>query len=142
MAPPERCPSPRWFSIKFSDVFEAFVASTKKLESNVHILSLYPTDASMFELDGRHFKSFVGKDYLDSLLAQADAGMIRVTLDADVRASESDNRLVIVESRVALVREDLGHHSRRLNVVVARAAEEADAILNEKYDFYTLILRD
>ena len=87
----------------------------------------------MFELDGRHYKSANGKDYLDSLLAQADSGMIRVSLDADVRASEADNRLTVVESRVDLVQQDLSGHSNRLNVVVARAAEESDAALNLRF---------
>ena len=54
------------------------MSATKQLGSNIHILGLYPTDSSMFELDGRHYKSYCGKDYLDSLLAQAESGMIKV----------------------------------------------------------------
>ena len=87
----------------------------------------------MFELDGKHFKSYVGKDYLDSLLGQSDAGMIKDSLDADVRLCETDNRLTAVEGRVDVVRHDLGHQSNRLNVVVARAAEEADSALNARF---------
>ena len=135
LAPPECCPVPRWFSTRFSEVFESFVAVTRQLLSNVHIVSLYPTDASMFEPDGRHFKSFVGKDYIDHLFAAADSGMIKVDLDSDVRLSADENRLTVVESRVDLVRRDLGQSNKRLNVVVARAAEDGDALINEKYDF-------
>ena len=84
----------------------------------------------MFELDGRHFKSYVGKDYIDALLSQAESGMVRVSLDTDLRQSEADNRVTLVESRVDLVRQDLGRQTQRLNVAVARAAEEADAHTN------------
>ena len=58
--------------------------------------------------------------------------MIRVSLDADERLAGSDNRLALVEGRVDLVRRDLGRSDQRINVVVARAAEEADAHANEK----------
>ena len=44
----------------------------------------------------------------------------------------SDNRLATVESRVDLVRRDLCRSDQRLNVVVARAAEERDAASNER----------
>ena len=101
------------------------MSATKQLEPNIHLLSLYPTDQSMFELDGRHFKSAFGKDYLDSLLTQADSGMVKVSLDADICLSESDNRLTVVEGRVDLVRQDL--------VDVAWAAEEANAALNQRF---------
>ena len=87
----------------------------------------------MFELDGRHLKSYCGKDYLDHLLQSAEAGMVRVSLDTEDRLAESDNRLTVVEGRVDLVRRDLGRSDQRLNVVVARAAEEADSRINEKF---------
>ena len=58
--------------------------------------------------------------------------MIRLDLDADERLAESDNRLMVVENRVDLVRRDLGRAEQRLNVVAARAAEDGDASLNEK----------
>ena len=58
--------------------------------------------------------------------------MVRVSLDADERASGTENRLALVEGRVDLVRRDLSRGDQRLNVVVARAAEEADCHLNEK----------
>ena len=90
----------------------------------------------MFELDGRHLKSYCGKDYLDHLFSCVEAGLIRVDLDADVRAAEVDNRLSLVEGRVDLVRRDLSRTDNRLDITTARAAEDADAILNEKYDFH------
>ena len=55
-----------------------------------------------------------------------------VSQDADERVSISENKLTVVESRVDLVRRDNIRVDQRLNVVVARAAEEADAIWNEK----------
>ena len=133
VAPPECCPLPRWFSAQFSTIFEAFVAETRKFLSNMHVTSLYPTDSSMFELDGRHLKSFVGKDLIDHLFNCADAGMVRVDLDADELLAADDNRLTAVEGRVDLVRHDLSQNNHRLNVVVARAAEDGDAVINEKY---------
>ena len=60
---------------------------------------------------------------------------IRIDLDTDDRMAASDNRLTVVEGRVDLVRRDLGRSHQRLNVVVARAAEDGDAIINEKYRF-------
>ena len=92
----------------------------------------------MFEPDGRHFKSFVGKDYIDHLLGSAEAGMIRIDLDADERMMASENRLTVVESRVDLVRTDLGRSNQRLDVVVARAAEDGDANVNVRYVHYLL----
>ena len=86
----------------------------------------------MFELDGRHFKQAYGKDFLDHLLDSAEAGLKSVSEDVDVRMSSGESRLTIVESRVDLVRRDHIRADQRLNVVVARAAEEADAIWNEK----------
>ena len=133
LAPPECCPIPRWFSSKFTAVFEAFVAETRRLLSNVHVTSLYPTDASMYELDGRHMKTFVGKDLIDHLFGCADAGMVRVDLDADELLAADDNRITVVEGRVDLVRRDLGLNNQRLDFVVARAAEDGDAVINEKY---------
>ena len=65
VAPPECCPTPKWFSSKFSTIYESFYSATKSLSSNLHLLPLYKTDPTMFELDGRHYKSYVGKDYLD-----------------------------------------------------------------------------
>ena len=97
----------------------------------------------MFELDGRHFKSYVGKDYIDHLLSFADSGMIRVSLDADERMAASDNRITVVETRVDLVRRDLVRSEQRVNVVVARASEDGDAQANERYinlHFYLVLL--
>ena len=74
-----------------------------------------------------------GKDYLDHLLLSAENGMIKVSLDADERLAESDNRLAVVEGRVDLVRQDMKRSEQRLDVVVARAAEDEDAHLNERY---------
>ena len=86
----------------------------------------------MFELDGRHFKSYVGKDFIDHILTSAEAGMAKLDQDADDRLVQHDVRLAAVESRVALVRRDIVRSDQRINVVVARAAEDADAVLNEK----------
>ena len=86
----------------------------------------------MFDLDGRHFMSAVGKDYLDHLIAQADAGMIRVSLDTDDRLVADENRLTAVEGRVDVVRREVVHSDQRVDVVVARSAEEGDAIINER----------
>ena len=58
--------------------------------------------------------------------------MVKVDLDADVRLAETDNRLAVVEARVDLVQRDLHRSDQRMNVVVARAAEEEDGHLNEK----------
>ena len=132
VAPPECCPQPRWLSVKYSEVFDVFVQASRDVPSNVHLVTLYKTEPIMFELDGRHFKSYCGKDYLDHLLQSAESGMIRVSLDADDRQAQADNRIAAVEGRVELVRRDLGRSDQRLNVVVARAAEEADGIANEK----------
>ena len=73
-----------------------------------------------------------GKDYIDHLLLSAERGMVKVDLDADERLAETDNRLVLVEGRVDLVQRDLHRSDQRLDVVVARAAEEEDGHLNEK----------
>ena len=77
--------------------------------------------------------------FIGSLIAQADSGMVKVSLDADVRQAEADNRMAVVEGRVDLVRQDLRHQSSRLNVVVARAAEEADASVNQRLLFFAMI---
>ena len=98
----------------------------------MHVSELYQTDPSMFELSGRHLKTAFGKDLLDHHIARCEDGMIRVSLDGDVRASEADNRLAVVEGRVDLVRRDLALSSQRLDVVVARASEDGDAVSNEK----------
>ena len=86
----------------------------------------------MFEPDGRHFKTAFGKDFIDHLFACAESGMIQVDLDADVRLVSEANRLTTVEGRVNLVRRDLHRSNQRVDFVVARAAEDGDAILNEK----------
>ena len=66
--------------------------------------------------------------------------MIRIGLDADDRMAESDNRLVLVESKVDLVRRDLGRSDQRLNVVVARAAEDGDSNINDRLMLYGLFI--
>ena len=123
---------PRWYSGQFSDVCDIFYNAFKQAPSNVHMLPNYPTEIGMFELDGRHFKSFVGKDYLDHLLNHCESGMVAVGLDVEVRAGLHENRLTVVENRVDLTRTDLVSTNQRLNVVVARAAEEADSVVNER----------
>ena len=89
----------------------------------------------MFDLDGRHLKLAFGKDLIDHLISCADSGMVKVDLDADERLADDDNRITVVESRVDLVRRDLSQNNQRLNVVVARASEDGDAGINEKYGF-------
>ena len=61
--------------------------------------------------------------------------MVRVSLDSDERLAESDNRLAVVEGRVDNVRRSEG----RIDVVVARAAEDEDAHHNEKCVFLSFI---
>ena len=75
----------------------------------------------------RRFSFFIafGKDYLDHLLLSAESGMVKVSLDSDERLAGSDNRLALVEGRVDLVRRDLSRSEQRLDVVVARAAEDS-----------------
>ena len=135
ISPPVRTPEPRWYYDKFSSIYESFGASAKRLPSNVHLLPLYNSDASMFELDGRHLKTAFGKDFIDHLLDHSESGMVQVSLDADVRAASSENRLALVEGRVDLVRHDMAGSHHRVDVVVARAAEDTDSVLNDKYDF-------
>ena len=104
----------------------------KRAPANIHSVPLYKFESAMFELDGRHLKSYVGKDYLDHLINSAEAGMVRVSLDADERLAGIDNQVSLVDGRVDLVRRDLARSDQRINVVVARAAEEADSHTNEK----------
>ena len=132
MAPSVCCPQPRWYSAKFSEVFEVFASVCKGLPSNLHVTELYATEPSMVELNGKDLKSFVGKDVIDQLLYHAEAGMVRAALDGDLRASEADNRLAVVEGRVDLVRRDLVRCHRRIDVSAARASEDGDALLNER----------
>ena len=49
------------------------------------------------------------------------------------RVAIDENRLTVVETRVDLTRQDLTLANSRINYVVSRAAEDGDAILNEKY---------
>ena len=78
VAPPERCPIPRWFSTNFVSVYEIFSDFVKSSPSNVHVLPLYPAQPTMFDLDGRHFMTAFGKDFLDHLLNGVESGMIQV----------------------------------------------------------------
>ena len=98
----------------------------------MHVIDLYATEPSMFELNGRDLKSFVGKDLIDHLFGRAEAGMIRADLDGDLRASEAENRLAVIEGRVDLVRRDLVRSNHRIDVGAARASEDGDAVLNER----------
>ena len=108
------------------------MSAFKNQPSNMHVISLYATDPSMFELDGRHLKAFCGKDLIDHFMSFAESGMVRVSLDGDLRANEADNRLAMVEGRVDLVRRDLVRSNQRLDVAVARASEDGDQNLNDK----------
>ena len=86
----------------------------------------------MFELDGRHFKSYCGKDYLDHLFGHADTKYKALEMDDGDRISMGEVRTTLVEGQVNLLRRDQVRTDQRVNVVVARAAEEADAVWNEK----------
>ena len=132
LAPPEFCPIPRWYSGKFTEVYDAFSLVVRQMPLNVRILPLYQTDPSMFDLDGRHLKSYCGKDYLDHLLNHCDSGMVQAALDADARMAAVENRVTHVDNRVDLLRRDLGRSDQRINVVVARAAEDTDCVQNER----------
>ena len=78
-------------------------------------------------------KSANGKDYVNHLLSSVEARMPKLNMDTDDRQVQQEVRLTVVETRVDLVRRDLGRSDQRINVVVARAAEEADAIQNERF---------
>ena len=86
----------------------------------------------MFESDGRHFKQANGKDYVDHLFCSSETVMRQLSEDMDDRMARSINRTTAVEGRVDLIRRDQARSDQRINVVVARAAEEADALANER----------
>ena len=132
LSPPLCSPQPRWYSTKFSSVFDAFASAVSTSQPNLHVVSLYKTDPTMFELNGRHLKSANGKDFIDHLFACVEAGLVRIDLDSEAHGAVVDNRLAIVEGCVDLVQRDLARSDQRLDVVVARAAKDGDAVLNEK----------
>ena len=86
----------------------------------------------MFESDGRHFKQAYGKDYLDHLFSGSEAGMRKLSEDMDDRLARDSNLITSLQGRVDLLRRDHARSEQRINVVVARAAEEADAVVNER----------
>ena len=98
----------------------------------MHLLPLYNCDSSMFEADGRHFKQAYGKDYIDHLFSSSESIMRQFSEDMDDRMAREVNRASAVEGRVDLLRRDQARSDQRINVVVARAAEEADALVNER----------
>ena len=102
------------------------------LPPNLHLLPLYSCDATMFESDGRHFKQAYGKDYLDHLIGGSEQGMRQLHEDMDDRWAREANRATAIQGRVDLLRRDHVRTEQRINVVVARAAEEADALMNER----------
>ena len=87
----------------------------------------------MFELDGKHFKAAYGKDFLDHLISRSDEAFARIGQDMDDRMAFEDNKVVAIEGRVDLLRRDQFRSDQRINVVVARSAEEADGHVNERY---------
>ena len=103
---------------------------------NVHVLPLYPCDPTMFELDGRHFKAAYGKDYLDHLFGSAESRMKMISADSEDRLARGESRITVVESRIDLIQQSDVKTDQRINVVVARTAEEADAVWNEKFVCY------
>ena len=58
--------------------------------------------------------------------------LIKVDLDVPDRLTVDENRMTVVEGSVQIVRGDLTRANDRINYVVARAAEDGDAALNEK----------
>lgn len=132
LAAPECCPLPRWFSNKFYDVDSSFSSFATKLPTNVHLLPLYQCDSSMFDLDGRHFKSAYGKDYIDHLISASESVMASLNADLDDRHAVGVNRVTAVEGQVVLLHRDQVRSEHRINVVVARAAELADTQTNER----------
>lgn len=115
VAPPECCPLPRWYSDKFSKFYEAFISTIPRLPSNIHLLPFFKCDPSMFELDGRHFKSAHGKDYLDHLFSSADDEMVRIKNQDDRLAGEVI-WMTAVEDRVDLLCLDQAPSDQHLNV--------------------------
>ena len=132
LAPPEGCPLPRWYFNQFSEVYDAFCLAVRQLPANVLLLPLYSCDQFSFELDGRHFKAAYGKDYVDHLLSSAESQMRMISADVDERMARGEDRMTLVESRVELLQQDDVRAEQRINVVVARAAEDADAVWNDK----------
>ena len=62
--------------------------------------------------------------------------MVRLNQDLDDRHATEVNRVTAVEGQVALLHRDQVRSDRRVNVVVARAAELADAHTNERFVGY------
>ena len=87
----------------------------------------------MFEADGRHFKQAYGKDYLDHLISESELGMRKLSEDMDDRMVREANLVTSVNGRVDLLRRDQVRSEQRINVIVARAAEEADARVNARF---------
>lgn len=58
--------------------------------------------------------------------------MVKVSLGADNCLADDSNHLTSVGGRVDLVRRDLLKSDQPINVVVANAAEDGDAVLNKK----------
>ena len=79
-----------------------------------------------------HTALVTGKDFLDHLISKADEAFARIGQDMDDRMSFEDNRIIAVEGRVDLLRRDQSRSDQRINVVVARSAEEADGHINER----------
>ena len=59
--------------------------------------------------------------------------MVRLNQDLDDHHATEVNRVTAVEGQVALLHRDQVRSDRRVNVVVARAAELADAHTNERF---------
>ena len=66
--------------------------------------------------------------------------MVKLNQDLDDRHATEVNRVTAVEGQVALLHRDQVRSDRRVNVVVARAAELADAHTNERFVWLWFLL--
>ena len=92
-----------------------------------------------FVSDGRHFKPVYGKDFVDSLISNADSVMVELEKSEPDRLAAHHNKSSALQGQIDLLRSHQVSQDRRINFALAREAEESDGRINQRcVEFYLI----
>ena len=87
----------------------------------------------LFFLDGRHFKSAYGKDFVEALVTASDSLMSELEKDTPDRLATQMNQATSLQGQIDLIKSHQASQDRLINCALAREAEESDARINERF---------
>ena len=83
-----------------------------------------------------------GKDFVDSLISNADSVMVELEKSEPDRLASHHNKSSALQGQIDLLRSHQVSQDRRINFALAREAEESDGRINQRcVEFWLFFVR-